>query len=368
MESALRPRDIQARIRAGESIEAVARAAGVPPEKLDAFVAPVIAEREHVAGLAQTHPVRRRGETTSHRTLRSAVNEHLASTDIAENPVWDAWKLEDRRWRVQLTYGPEDARVVAAFIYDQTGHFSVASNEAGRALIGDQTPEQAVRPATPPEPEANDELAIVRAIQSPESADDVDDGDEASEGEPTMPVDEATDLDDAYEEGELTEVDGVYDIVPSKTSMDVLYDMLSSFDEDSVKIYAGLITPKDATSTDEALGAATAEPAEATTDAPDEGETTADEPLDDGEAADAASEGAGSAEESARHEAPAEPSQPEPTEPKVVVVEAAQPSLVESDEAENEPTRPLKRSRRKRASVPSWDEIMFGGPTPKGDR
>jgi len=42
------------------------------------------------------------------------------------------------------------------------------------------------------------------------------------------------------------------------------------------------------------------------------------------------------------------------------VSEPGQPSLV--DEAANEPSRPIKR---KRASVPSWDEIMFGAPTPK---
>ena len=40
---------------------------------------------------------------------------------------------------------------------------------------------------------------------------------------------------------------------------------------------------------------------------------------------------------------------PAPAEPE-------QPSLV--DEAGDEPSRPVKR---KRASVPSWDEIMFGG-------
>ena len=57
----------------------------------------------------------------------------------------------------------------------------------------------------------------------------------------------APDAEDAYREGELTEVDGVYDIVPAETSeLDVLYDMLSSFDEDSVQIYAGLIRAADA--------------------------------------------------------------------------------------------------------------------------
>src|SRR6478735_12289429 len=53
MESALRPRDIQARIRAGESPEAVAAIAQMPMERVMAFAGPVLAERDHIASLAQ---------------------------------------------------------------------------------------------------------------------------------------------------------------------------------------------------------------------------------------------------------------------------------------------------------------------------
>src|SRR6478735_9999673 len=53
MESSLRPRDIQMRIRAGESPEAVAHAAGTSVEKIMPFAAPVMAERAHVAERAQ---------------------------------------------------------------------------------------------------------------------------------------------------------------------------------------------------------------------------------------------------------------------------------------------------------------------------
>ena len=83
MDSALRPRDIQARIRAGESPDEVAAAAGVDVDRIAAFAAPVVAEREHVAGLAQMHPVRRRGETSSHRNLRNTVADALTARGIA---------------------------------------------------------------------------------------------------------------------------------------------------------------------------------------------------------------------------------------------------------------------------------------------
>jgi len=60
MESALSPRDIQTRIRAGESLEAVGRIAGIPLDRVERFAAPVLAEREHIAAVAMSASVRRR--------------------------------------------------------------------------------------------------------------------------------------------------------------------------------------------------------------------------------------------------------------------------------------------------------------------
>ena len=64
MESVLRPRDIQARIRAGESAEAVAQAAQTTVDKIMAFAAPVLAERAHMADRAQRASVRRKSGDT----------------------------------------------------------------------------------------------------------------------------------------------------------------------------------------------------------------------------------------------------------------------------------------------------------------
>src|SRR5688500_20400909 len=75
MESSLTPRDIQARIRAGETLEDVARVAGIPMDRVERFGAPGIAEREHVASMAMASSVRRRGEPSGHRSLRITLTE-----------------------------------------------------------------------------------------------------------------------------------------------------------------------------------------------------------------------------------------------------------------------------------------------------
>ena len=77
MESALRPRDIQARIRAGESPETVAAAAQTTIDKIMGYATPVLAERAHIADRAQRASVRRKAGEGSSRLLGDAVAEQL---------------------------------------------------------------------------------------------------------------------------------------------------------------------------------------------------------------------------------------------------------------------------------------------------
>jgi hypothetical protein len=88
MESALRPRDIQARIRAGETPESVAQAAQTTVDKIMTYAGPVLAEREHVAQRAQRSSVRRGpGESAgAARTLGDAVAAHLRDADGGQGP------------------------------------------------------------------------------------------------------------------------------------------------------------------------------------------------------------------------------------------------------------------------------------------
>jgi hypothetical protein len=343
MESALTPREIQARIRAGESLEDVARTAGMGVEWVEPFAAPVVAEREFIAGQAQSHPVRRGAETIAHRTLAEVVADRLASRRVDVDTIaWDAWKLEGRRWAVRVDYDSGKAHRDARFVYDAGSRFSVADNDDARWLLGLHSASHGPQPGrrrsqddAEPTVGLNDELALVRVVQP--RADEPEDPDD------TAPLDELDgEIDDAYAEGELTEVDGVYDIVPSSGSgLDVLYDMLSSFDEDSVQIYAGLIRAADAPAPRPVL---------------DEPQAVQDEPEE---------EPAPRLHLARRPVAPAqaepEPELPGPSDPEAVT-EPEQPALVE------EPPEEKARPKRKRASVPSWDEIMFGSPKPPKKR
>lgn len=330
MESALSPREIQARVRAGDSTEDVARAAGMAVDWVERFAAPVIAEREYIAQLAQSHQVRRGGETIPHRNLGQVVADRLGSRRVdTEALIWDAWRLEGRRWLVCLDYDSGKAHREARFVYDANGRFSVADNDDARWLVGLQSASHGPQPGrrrreedAEPTVDLNGDLALVRVVQ-PRMDDPID-----------VPVDAEGEVDDAYAEAELAEVNGIYDILPNQTGgLDVLYDMLSSFDEDSVQIYAGLI--REDLQKPPAPAAAPERPAPPAAKAPKV----------------AAPKVAAPKATPAVEPAPVE-DEPEPAED-------PQPSL---EEAASETAGERPRTRRKRAEVPSWDEIMFGAP------
>ncbi|HEY0690834.1 MAG TPA: septation protein SepH [Kribbella sp.] len=139
MESALRPRDIQARIRAGESPEAVAAVASMPMERVMAFAGPVLAEREHIANLAQRASVRRRGGEGPTRSLDAWVTERLRTRQIdPASAEWDAWRRDDGRWAVKVSYFTDEDEHVAMFAYDAPGRYAVPDDEEARWLVGEQ--------------------------------------------------------------------------------------------------------------------------------------------------------------------------------------------------------------------------------------
>lgn len=142
MESALRPRDIQARIRGGESAEDVAAAAQTTVDAIMGFAAPVLAERAHVAESAQKSSIRRRSTETSTAagTLDQASRTHLSTVGVRSDDVaWDAWRRDDGRWTLIAQYTVGNSTRRAEFTYDQPGRYVVADNQEARLLTGEAT-------------------------------------------------------------------------------------------------------------------------------------------------------------------------------------------------------------------------------------
>ncbi|RDH78936.1 DUF3071 domain-containing protein [Mycolicibacterium moriokaense] len=113
--SVLRPKEIQARIRAGASIEQVAESAGVDISRVERFAHPVLLERSRAAELATAaHPVLADGPAVL--TLLETITTALIARGLdPDSANWDAWRNEDGRWTVQLSW--------RAGMSDNTAHF-----------------------------------------------------------------------------------------------------------------------------------------------------------------------------------------------------------------------------------------------------
>ena len=172
MESMLRPRDIQARIRAGASPEEVAAAAQTTVDQIMPYAGPVLAERAHIADRAQRSSLRRTHELREPgpRTLRDAVAAVLRPHNVDPDRVeWDAWRREDGRWQLTAAFASDERTGLAEFHFDMPGNFVLPANGDASWLVGDTPGVAPSRPAavTTPPPRAR-HLGVVETNQDPE--------------------------------------------------------------------------------------------------------------------------------------------------------------------------------------------------------
>lgn len=154
VQSVLRPKEIQSRIRAGASVEQVAEAAGVDIARVERFAHPVLLERSRAAELATAaHPVLADGPSVL--TLLETVTTALIARGLdPDAPTWDAWRNEDGRWTVQLAWraGRSDLQAHFRFTPGAHGGTVTAFDDAASELI-DPNFSRPLRPvAALPEP------------------------------------------------------------------------------------------------------------------------------------------------------------------------------------------------------------------------
>ncbi len=144
VESPLRPKEIQDRIRAGETAEEIADAAGLPVDRIRRFEGPPLAERARWAQEAQRATVRSRAEAGPGPRLGDIVAERL--TRARANPDdldWDSRKRSDGNWQIQLAYTIGGRMHVAEWVYDvRSKHVTPDDDEAIRLCLDEaQWPE-----------------------------------------------------------------------------------------------------------------------------------------------------------------------------------------------------------------------------------
>ncbi len=375
VESPLRPKEIQARIRAGETVEEIADAAGIAVERVRWFEGPVLAERAYIADQAQAASVRRPGESAPGPRLGEITAERLASAGADPDDVqWDARKRGDGNWLVQLTFTSGGRLHTAEWLFDpRRRHVIPADDNAARmSLPGAELPQ----PAAPGHGEATVTRLAPRlrhdppappARPGPATADPFPEAFGADEREPVEPAQPvaapftpapppapqvaaheppARNLPPARETSPSRDIPPSRDVPPARdipASRDVppARDVPASREVAPARDIASQevdvtreVTPRDVAASREAPSAEKA---------PAAGNAT---PQAD----------SGSAER-------VTPEAPSTTAPEISSESAADGTPGENTPANGteQASRPGKKSARgRRSSVPSWDEIMLG--------
>jgi Protein of unknown function (DUF3071) len=151
VESPLRPKEIQARMRAGETAEEIADAAGIAVERVRWFEGPVLAERAYMADQAQIASVRRLGESipsTPGPRLGEIVSQRMTALGAdPEDAQWDAKKRGDGSWLVELSFTSAGRLHIAEWVFDpRRRHVLPADENAARMSLPGTEP---LAPAAP---------------------------------------------------------------------------------------------------------------------------------------------------------------------------------------------------------------------------
>jgi hypothetical protein len=143
----LSPKDIQAKIRAGASVEQVAAASGSDVARIRRFAHPVLLERYRAAELATAaHPVLADGPAVL--TLLETVSTALVARGLDPDGLsWDAWRNEDGRWTVQLAWKAGRSDNIAHFCFVPGAHGgTVTAVDDGASELIDPNFERPLRP------------------------------------------------------------------------------------------------------------------------------------------------------------------------------------------------------------------------------
>lgn len=132
----LSPKEIQSHIRSGMSAQDVASITGVPIEYIQRFEGPILAEREFVIQSALAVPVHTAKDTEfgdDHATFGSAILARLHELS-ATGERWASWKEETSGWVVKLSFTADQIDHDARWRFDPKRSSLAPINNEAEAL------------------------------------------------------------------------------------------------------------------------------------------------------------------------------------------------------------------------------------------
>jgi hypothetical protein len=149
----LSPRDIQVRVRAGESPEDLAADSGTPIERIMRFAFPVLEERARVGDEARRSRARRDGDGAL-VPFGETVDRRLVTHGIDPVSVsWDSFRRPDGSWVVIASWHANGTERHAHWAFSLAARTVLPADEVGSDLLSDRPLRPVVR-AVPDHDEA----------------------------------------------------------------------------------------------------------------------------------------------------------------------------------------------------------------------
>jgi hypothetical protein len=137
-------KEIQRRLRAGDSFEQIARDGQITVEKVERFSGPIMQEREYILDRAR-ELVMRKDVHRIELTFRDVVLAKLAPRGVDTDEVsWNTWRLADGTWHIELHYPNRDGNGVATWNFDLSRRALGATDDNGAWLIDEDAPARPV--------------------------------------------------------------------------------------------------------------------------------------------------------------------------------------------------------------------------------
>lgn len=127
-------KEIQARLRAGESFADVSRISGLSLEKIERYASPILQERAWIIELAE-----KAAPKGSSLPLAELVIARLAPRGVNINQIsWNTWRLDDGTWNLVLSYPATDGAREANWNFDSNKRTLLAKDDGARWINGEE--------------------------------------------------------------------------------------------------------------------------------------------------------------------------------------------------------------------------------------
>lgn len=134
----LTPREIQARMRAGESAEDIAATSDFDVEAIRRYESPILAERAYVIEQAQAAPISRDPEAP---VLGEVTVDRLAARGVDSNDLeWSAYRLPGSDWTVELQFTAGERDRSATWSFEPRSRLVTALDDESRWLTESDEP------------------------------------------------------------------------------------------------------------------------------------------------------------------------------------------------------------------------------------